>query len=78
MTGYMTIPFEDAKFILAGLRMYGDMLAECIADPALTDEEVEGFEADSKYVEGLVEDIEQFIADNEPAPDPELEVHIRM
>lgn len=42
------------KYILAGLRMYGDMLAECIADPTLTPEEREGFEKDSTEVERLI------------------------
>ena len=67
MTSYMTMPFEDVKFILAGLRMYSDTLAECVDDPNLSVEEMLNFEADSKYVEGLIEDIEQFIADIEAA-----------
>ena len=63
MTSYMMMPIEDAKFILAGLRMYGDTLAEVVCDSNLTAEEVLGFEADSKYVERLIDDIEQFIED---------------
>lgn len=38
--------------------MYGDMLAECIADPALTPEEREGFEKDSTEVERLIKEYE--------------------
>ena len=76
MTSYMTMPFEDAKFILAGLRMYSDTLAEVVCDSNLTAEEELGFVADSKYVAGLIEDIEQFIADIN-STDPELEAHMR-
>ena len=44
----------DCKYILAGLIMYGDMLAECIADPALTAEERQEFLGDQVEVERLV------------------------
>lgn len=49
---------QDAKYILAGLRMYGDMLAECISDPAMrksgNEVNLEGFIADQEEVERLI------------------------
>ena len=70
MTNYticVMLPPKDAKFILAGLRMYSDTLAEAVCDSNLTAEEELGFVADSKYVAGLIEDISQFVKDSSPA-----------
>lgn len=45
---------SDEKYLLTALRMYGDMLSECVVDKALTDEERKGFEGDSSEVERLI------------------------
>jgi hypothetical protein len=47
------------KYILAGLRMYGDTLGGTLADPALNPTERAGFEADSQEVEALIKEYER-------------------
>jgi protein involved in ribonucleotide reduction len=55
----------EKKYILAGLRMYGDMLAETLQDPALykleEEENRKGFEKDSEEVERLIRQFEAMV-----------------
>lgn len=49
---------SDLKYILAGLRIYGDMLAETCEDLALHHEEREKYAKDSTEVESLIKFVE--------------------
>lgn len=53
--GLYPISLDEAKHILAALRMAGDSYAECVNDPACTPEEHADWVAMSERCEGLVE-----------------------
>lgn len=49
---------KDVGYIAAGLRMYGDTLAETVTDPALSPEERVSFQQDLEEVENLLKSFE--------------------